>query len=101
MLAGFRLVLNRPGIAALAKGREVKGVTRERAEDAAEAARSIAPVRTGAFRSSIGVEDTDDGARVIATDPGAIYIELGTSDTPAHASLRRGAESAGLELRAR
>lgn len=54
----------------------------ERGKDHAEA---IAPVETGAFRSSFRVVRGDDGeALIVNDDPGAAAIEHGSDDTPAH-----------------
>ena len=64
-----------------------------KAESIAETAKSISPVRTGAFRDSIHVEQTEDGPVVTADVEYARFVELGTSDTPAFAPLRRAAES--------
>ena len=71
------------------------------AEVAADESRRIAPVDTRQYRDSIRVEVTPDGARVVADDEASVYIEFGTEDTPTFAPLRRGAEAAGLHLRAK
>lgn len=84
------------GIAEKARDWEMELAMREVAEDAAERARLIAPVDTGAYRASIGVEsEIVDGkatARVVATVSYASAIEFGTSDTPTFAVLRRSTE---------
>lgn len=79
----------------IAKAAPVLAATRARAELIAERAREIAPVRTGAYRESIHVEQDPQGAQVVAGGPGvdyAAYIEVGTSDTPTFAPIRRAAE---------
>ena len=73
----------------------VQHALEEKAQKGAEFARSIAPVVTGTFRDSIHA----DGNEIVA-DPvnssgegyGA-FVEFGTSDTPAHATLRRAADA--------
>lgn len=68
------------------------------AEEAARAAQGIAPVLTGAYAASIHAEATGEGAAIVADVPYAVYVEVGTSDTPAFHPLARGAEAAGLHL---
>lgn len=67
------------------------------ADDGASAARALAPVRTGAYRSSISasVERGSGGyvARTSADVAYASFIEYGTSDTPTFAPIRRGLEA--------
>jgi len=65
------------------------GAQDEVAEEIAEAARSVAPVDTGAYRDSIHIED----GKVVADVDYAAVIEVGSSDTPAFSPLRRGAET--------
>lgn len=65
---------------------------RRTAEQIAEEARAIAPVATGAYRDSIHVEQEETAAGVVADVPYAVFVEFGTSDTPAFAPLRRAAE---------
>lgn len=70
--AGAREVLTSPGVRAL---------LRQRAEAVAARARADAPVNTGDYRNSIGVEDaTTDRAvvRVVARDRKALIIESKT-----------------------
>lgn len=73
------------------------------AERVAQAARSNAPVRTGAYRDSIKAEPFTEGgvhkARVNAYDFKAWWIEFGTGHpgpTPAFAVLAKGVQQAGL-----
>ena len=86
-----------PGMSArLRRSRLVGALMLGRAKRGAEAARSVAPVRTGAYRDSIKAvpiveADGTQGAAIVAEDWKAGIIELGTSDTPAYAPLRRGA----------
>ena len=75
------------------------GAQDEAAEEIVEAAKAVAPVDTGTYRDSIHVED----GKVVADVDYAGAVEFGTSDTPAHAPLRRGAETvvgtAGMRAR--
>lgn len=57
------------------------------AEEAADAARTEAPVLTGAYRDGIGVEVNGATVTIVDDDPLAFYKEFGTADTPAHATL--------------
>ncbi|CCW14605.1 hypothetical protein [Rhodococcus aetherivorans] len=57
------------------------------AQQAANDARSSAPVYTGAYRDGIGVSVEGDRVFVVDEDPDAIFKEYGTVDTPAHAAL--------------
>lgn len=76
---------------------------RRLAEDYAEAglrhAKSIAPVRTGAYRNSLRAEvsETSTGwvGMILSDDPAAPFIEFGTERTPTFATLRRALESTG------
>lgn len=77
---------------------EMRAAMQRAAEEAADEARRLAPVDTGEYRASITVVTTAEGARVVADDDKATYIEFGTSDTPAFAPLRRGTEAAGLRI---
>jgi hypothetical protein len=79
----------------------MRAAMRRAGEQAAQEAQRLAPVDTGEYRSSIRVVDTPTGARVVAEDDKATYIEFGTEDTPAFAPLRRGTEAAGLRTRRR
>lgn len=61
------------------KSPEVTGIVRAKGEETAAAARSAAPVETGAYRDSIHLEmvetQTRVVARVIASDPKATLLE--------------------------
>lgn len=62
----------------------------------ADTARASAPVESGNFRNSIVVEGGGDKVFVEADDEGrALYIEYGTSDTPAHGTLTNAARAFG------
>ncbi len=76
---------------------------RDVAGSIADAARGLAPVKTGDYQSSITVTDAEDGngVWVVATDWKAGFIEFGTTNNPAWAPLLRGAESVGLTVEAR
>lgn len=70
------------------------------ADEAAEAARGLAPVRTGDYRDSIEGQSlpSEGKARVVAKDFKSIWLEFGTIHTPTFATLRRGVEAAGLRI---
>lgn len=87
--------------AEIARSAGVRAALKAEAEQAAAAARAVAPVASGAYRDSIHVEPTDEGFQVVADVGYAGIIEFGSSDTPTFAPLRRGAEAAGLDLRQR
>ena len=95
----------RPGFAAeLRRSAGVQKACKSAAEDVATRARDIAPVSDdpsdptpGSFRDSIHAEDSDEGARVVADDPAAVYIEFGTAKDPPHGTLRQALEASGLK----
>lgn len=77
----------------------------ELADKAASAAKSSAPVLTGAYRDSIKsdariLEGKATGL-IYAEDFKAVWIEHGTETNPTYAPLRKGAEQAGLKVSAR
>lgn len=77
----------------------IKSSTGQRAEIAGQAvadAQAEAPVLTGDYRGGMTVEVTGDKVSMVDTDPDAFYKELGTSDTPAHASLITAASRYGF-----
>src|SRR5437763_605259 len=74
--------------AVAALGPEIDERVRRSAGAIAEEARRAAPVLTGAYRDSIHVEATGDGADVVAGVPYAAVIEYGSSTHPPHATLR-------------
>ena len=59
------------------------------------AARSAAPILTGAYYGGISVETHGLMVSVVDTDETSIHKEYGTSDTPAHAALTNAALSYG------
>ena len=71
----------------------VKSALENRAEEAVEQVKAIAPVDTGAFRDSIHTTTENGDVQLVADVPHAVYVEFGTSDTPIFAPLRRGAEA--------
>lgn len=76
----------------------------ERVKDAETVAIATAPVESGRYKSSITSDaGYDERAKIIgrlrADDWKAIWIEYGTSKTPAHATLRKAMESVGLLVR--
>lgn len=77
-MAKARVTLHSAGVADVLKGRKTRDLLRAHAERVASAARSSAPVETGAYRESIHVEDvtTDRAvARVVASAPHAHLVE--------------------------
>ena len=78
-----RFVENRSGIASLGKSDDMQDEMLKAAQAAAEYARSIAPVRTGAYKASIRAERIPGtgAAQVVSDDPGAIAIERGDDNT--------------------
>jgi hypothetical protein len=96
-------ILNPLVLEEIAHGPEMVHVLGERAETAAALAQATAPVGSGddphpgQFRDSIKAASGTDirGAygRVLTDDPAGAYIEFGTSDTPAHATIRRAVEA--------
>ena len=82
---------------AFAHSEEARDYALRKAREAAQYARERAPVATGAYRDSIeaDVVEEDDGwkGRVVADVPYAVYLEFGSSDTPAFATLRRAGEA--------
>lgn len=93
------LVLNPRLAEEVIAGEKVHKVLSDRAERAAEYARTIAPVLTGRYRDSIHVEPVSDGYAVVAdvqNDQGhgySGYLEVGTFDTPAFHTLAKAGEA--------
>ncbi len=91
MVSSFQY--NNKVIAGLAVHPDIEEQLKDKAERVASAARSIAPVLTGAYRTGIRAESGRVGpyviARVNANDYKSHWIEAGTSDTPTFAVLRR------------
>ena len=61
-----------------------------------QAAKSIAPVRSGAFRDSITSEISGLRGVVYSDIRYARYLEFGTSDTPTFATFRRASEMVNI-----
>ena len=99
-----RFILDRSGIRKVGQSRQLATQMHDDAQVIADNGRMLAPFLTGEYRDSIHVEDfLEDGlvkSRAIAGSDHALPVELGTSDTPTFAPLRRGAELAGFRLRA-
>jgi len=78
-----RVVMNNRGAREVLTSPEVRAMLRQRAEAIALRARSTAPVNTGDYRDSIGVESaTTDRAveRVVARDRKSLIIESKTGN---------------------
>ena len=79
---------------------DLQSAVMEAAQAAADAAKGIVPVDTGALRDSIqAVEDKQGenaGATVEATAPYAMFVEFGTQDHSAQPFLRPAVDSVGL-----
>jgi hypothetical protein len=78
---------------------------KDKAEDAAEASRSIAfseAYDEGDYRDSIEAVEENGEVRVVAKDFKAFWIEFGSAHNPRKvAPLRRGAQAAGLRFKGR
>lgn len=100
--AGFRFVPNPEGIALLERGPAALAAVSRAAEAGIDEAAAIAPERTGAYKRGLKAQAGVDGGKVRgrmnATDFKSGWIELGTSDTPTFAVLRRACDAAGLSL---
>ncbi|WLP91320.1 hypothetical protein [Gordonia sp. NB41Y] len=72
--------------------------TEQRAEiahQAADDARSTAPILTGAYRDGMSVIVDGSHVMIVDNDPDAIYKEYGTSSRPAHLTLTSAAATYG------
>lgn len=67
-------------------------------EGVADAVRSAAPHRTGAYEESIFVAQDGPETVVGSEDFAAHIVEYGSRNNPAYAPLRTGARSAGVRL---
>jgi HK97 gp10 family phage protein len=95
--------------AAVAKFLALVGAT-EKAVDAAEdrggqavlaGAEARVPVDTGALRDSLHTEEDPSGGTLVGTDiPYAVFVEYGTSDTPAQPFLRPALDAEQAEIAA-
>jgi len=66
-----------------------------------EYAQANVPVRSGRLRDSIHVEEDDEGGVLVGSDVEyALYVEEGTSDTPAEPYLRPALDASGEEVNA-
>lgn len=97
MVAFF--VPNPAGLLLVQVSTGMQSAMKERADQIAEMARSIAPydpTNDRNYRDEIevvaGIEDGRACGRVNAWVPWAGYVEFGTVDTPTHAPLRRASE---------
>lgn len=110
-IGGFRLgkfIPNPVGIAKLQVTPSMIAAMLAKAQKAADASIAVwhssgpHPYETGEYVDSIkaeaGVVDARAVGRVNAYDWKAWWLEFGTSDTPAFAPLRRGADESGLHL---
>jgi HK97 gp10 family phage protein len=70
-----------------------------KAAEAADAAKTFAPVRTGAYRDGIKAQKVGGKVYVSGTDWKSNFIEHGTSKMPPQAPLRRGVRAAGMRLK--
>lgn len=70
------------------------------AKDAETAAKSFAPVRTGAYRDGIKAQIQGGDVVLSATDFKSHWIEWGSANNPPSAPLRRGVRAVGLKFRA-
>lgn len=74
-----KVKLNRAGMAKMMKSSEMATMLHDRAERVAQAARSAAPVKSGAYAANIEVVDEVHGDRVVsravATSPYAQRVE--------------------------
>lgn len=101
-MSNVRYVPNRSGLDALKRTTDMLKFLEDRAQEAANAAKSYSPIRTANYLESIGATSKVDGGEargyVYAKDFKALWIEFGTEDTPTFAPLRKGAEAAGLKV---
>jgi hypothetical protein len=100
----FKFIPDRAGIERLAKGPGMRDFVTGKAKRVESLAVASAPVDSGAYRASIGSTPADvtaDGvtATVYSTDPAALMIEFGTSDTPPHRTLSSSVTAAGLKFK--
>lgn len=98
---------NTAGILAFGRSEQMATAMRRRAEVVRAVAESSAPFDPedpdGHFRDSFEVAVAEDRGVAVGivytTDPAGAYIELGTSDTPAHHTLHNALAAAGLRTR--
>jgi len=81
---------------AIAEARATMGsALTEIAQAIVDDARGSAPVETGEFRNSMAVAGGGDKVYAEAQSDESFYIEYGTSDTPAHATMTNAARKFG------
>jgi HK97 gp10 family phage protein len=92
--ATLTVLYNRfPQVAAELKAGRAR-IVKETAETVRDDAKQRAPVRTGQLRDSIAVEGEGDAARVTVGAPHGVYVEYGTSRSPAQPFLWPAVEAA-------
>lgn len=93
----FRFIPNPAGIARIDETAEMSEAMKVYGEATVQVAQAIAPRLTGAYADSIqAVSETVNGqsvCQVVADIEYAVFVEFGTSDTPAFAPLRRASEA--------
>jgi hypothetical protein len=86
----------------LANTPEMGGFLKLKADAAVEVAQGLAPVESGDYKDGIkshsGNYDGDAAASIAGHDYKTLWIELGTSERPAEAVLRRAVESVGIRI---
>ncbi len=94
-----RVELKRAGLRQILRSKAVSEGTRRAAEKIAARARDLAPVDTGAYRDSIGVDRTQrrdrSGHEVVARDRKAHWIEFGSEGRAPQRVLGRAADTRG------
>lgn len=94
-----RLYIPNPFFETLLKAqREHQEGMAELGEQLADAARDVAPERTGAYKDSIEVVQSAGRTAVATTDFAGHIVEFGSKNNPAYAPLRTGARKAGFRL---
>lgn len=93
-VSGARLTLYPSVIRRSSRTLSIPGRVKIAHEIAAEG-RGVAPMRSGRYRSGIGVETSGTSVRVVNNDDDAIHKEYGTSKTPAHAAITNAAMRKG------
>lgn len=100
-----KFVPNPPGIRALAYTPLMGAAMKRWADYIAEIARSVAPWGPGHGGHYAEMIESEEllggegaGARVVARKFTSVWIEFGTSDTPAFGTLRTSVDASGLTL---
>lgn len=89
-----RVTLNVPAVLAVATAASVD-LRVVIAHEAADVARTTAPVESGEYRAGAGVRLEGDEVAIINSDPESHYKEYGTSDTVAHMTMTNAARQFG------